>query len=99
MSMAGNGDRRARLVEMAISVGASVITSAVVVAWTISASLTSFRERIDSFDRQMRANGEQIASLNARDLAQVSQLSATDAHYQDILRRLDSIDRRLEPPR
>lgn len=89
-------DRRARLLEVFISVLASVVSSAVVVAWTISATFSEYSTRLEEHDRRFSATQSQLEALSVRQLTQERQIATSDAHYVDILRRLDSIDRKLE---
>lgn len=89
-------DRRSRLIEIAISVSASMISSSLVAAWTMSGLLSDLRNKQAEHDRVLTNNTQEIRALNTRDMMQISQQAASDAHYQDILRRLDSIDRKLE---
>lgn len=94
-----NGDRIPRLIEIALSVVASVITSAVVVAWTISSTLSELRTKSDQNAVQLNAIGASIQALQGHDTIQSEQIARAEAHYDDIVRRLDSIDRKLDNPR
>ena len=94
--MMASGDRKGRLIEIAISVAASIVSSALVMAWTMSATFTELRTKLNEQERIVNINTQEIRALGSRDVSQIAQQSATDAHYQDILRRLDSIDRKLE---
>ena len=92
----GQRERRARLLEVSISVIASVITSAVVVAWTISATLARMQARIDEHAAAIIEQSDRLNNLRDKDQAQGEAIATVEAHYADILRRLDSIDRKLE---
>ena len=94
--MTENSARRSRLIEIAISVLASIVSSALVMTWTMSATFTDLRNKVEEQERIVNINTQEISALNTRDMMQISQQAASDAHYQDILRRLDSIDRKLE---
>lgn len=53
-------------------------------------------ERIEQIGRQEQVIETRLLSSEQINSMQQSSLSATDAHYSDIVRRLDSIDRKLE---
>lgn len=89
-------DRRARFIEVLISVAASIFSSAVVVSWTLSASLTRLETRLNDHDREFVGVRSQIDGVTQRDITQGQQMAANEARYSDILRRLESIDRKLE---
>lgn len=92
----GARERRARLLEVSISVIASVLTSAVVVAWTISATLARMQSRIDEHSTALADQSLRLNQLRDSDTDQGQAIATVEAHYSDILRRLDSIDRKLE---
>lgn len=96
MSLEANGGRRARLWEIFWVVLSSAIGSAALVAATIPVTLARFEERITTQKASIEKNTRDIAGLQSHDSTQSAQQAAADAHYQDILRRLDSIDRKLE---
>lgn len=84
---------------MVISVASSIIASAVVVAWTISATLTEYRQRLQAHDSQLASMASSMQAIQARDGMQGEQLARSEAHWEDVVRRLDSIDSKLEPRR
>ncbi|MFO1465879.1 MAG: hypothetical protein U1F35_05475 [Steroidobacteraceae bacterium] len=53
-------------------------------------------ERLEQLSRDSIAVQARLNSAEQINNAQQSSMAATDAHYQDIQRRLDSIDRKLE---
>ena len=91
-------DRRARWGEIAISVGASAVVSAVTVSWSLSATLTSFREqltdhgrRIGQFEMQFPGASGDIASLKARQDGDDRSRIELDARLQRIEAKLDTV--------
>ncbi len=92
-------DRKARLIEVGLSVLASAAMSAVVAAWTMSATLATFKAKLDEHDRALEFKQQQVSILEGRQAVLEGKQQAADAHYQDILRRLDSIDRKLDEQR
>lgn len=92
-------ERRSRLIEVGLSVAASVIASSVVASWTLSEALATYAAKIDEHDRALNFKQQQIAALESRQLAYERTQAQGEAHYSDILRRLDSIDQKLESRR
>lgn len=89
-------DRRARWLEVGISVAASVLTSAIVVSWTLSAVLATMKTTQEEHDRRLMSQQAQITVLADRSVLAAERAARIDAQYGDILRRLESIDRKLE---
>ena len=88
---------RARWFEVAISVIASAIVSAVTVAWSLSATLAQFREQLNDHTRRLGAVESQLptatgelASLKARQDGDDRLRSELDARLQRIEAKLDS---------
>lgn len=88
-------DRRARLLEVFVSVAASALTSAVIVSWTLSATLSRFETQIAEHERRLVVQQAQMQTLGDRSVLAAEKIARVDAQYEDILRRLDSIDRKL----
>ena len=88
--------RKARVIEIMLSVAASAIGSALIVSWTLSATLATYHEQIEQHQRLIDTNTAQLAALNSRDVNQVSQLAAQNAAYAAILQRLDRIERKID---
>lgn len=88
--------RKARVIEIMLSVAASAIGSALIVSWTLSATLATYHEQIEQHQRLIDTNTAQLAALNSRDVNQVSQLAAQNAAYSAILQRLDRIERKID---
>lgn len=95
--------RTARILEVVISVFASIITSAVIVSWQLSAKLSNYENGIkangtdiialDAKSVQNRASIQGIETVNA---TQAAQIAVTDARYTEISRRLDSLDAKVD---
>jgi mannitol-specific phosphotransferase system IIBC component len=87
---------RARWAEIAISVGLSILTSAVVMAWTLSSKLAAFENTLEAQDKRIakveRDDAEQ--AVDHRD--QESRIAVQETRWSEVVRRLDSIDRKLE---
>lgn len=81
--------RKARVIEILLSVVASAVGSALLVAWTLSATLSEFNQKIN-------ANGGRLTALEARDLNQITQLAAQGQANGEILRRLERIEDKLD---
>lgn len=96
MSDTNGVGRRARLIEIVLSMAASAVGSALIVAWTLSATLANYHAQLEQHQRLIDANSAQLAALNSRDVNQVSQLAAQNAAYAAILQRLDRIERKID---
>jgi len=91
-----NGDRKARVIEIILSVVASAIGSAVIVAWTLSATLATYHEQLEQHQRLIDANSAEIRALSSGDRTQVGQLAKQEAANDEILRRLSRIENKLD---
>lgn len=89
-------ETRSRWAEIAISIIVSAIASGGAVTWTLSSTLEEFRGKIAEHDKLIAAQWARINAMEGTSNATSAQVSAIAAHYDDILRRLDSIDRKLE---
>ena len=89
-------EKRSRLFEVAVSIIVSAIASAGAVTWSLSATLEEFRSKISEHDKTLNAQWQRINGLEGGAQVNNAQVSAINAHYEDILRRLDSIDHKLE---
>lgn len=96
MSDTNGVGRRARLIEIVLSMAASAVGSALIVAWTLSATLANYHAQLKQHQRMIDANTAQLAALNSRDVNQASQLAAQNAAYSAILQRLDRIERKID---
>jgi uncharacterized coiled-coil protein SlyX len=82
-------EKRARMLEVALTMGAAIITSALVNMWTLSAQLSEFQTKIQTHDESLRQVVARIENMQLSTAALGSQVAVTEAHYSDILRRLD----------
>ena len=96
MSDTNGVGRRARLIEIVLSMAASAVGSALIVAWTLSATLANYHAQLEQHQRLIDANTAQLAALNSRDVNQASQLAAQERTNQEILRRLERIEDKLD---
>ena len=87
---------RARWIEIAVSVGLSIVTSAVVVAWTVSATLATFETKLESQVQEISYIKSQQQIAQSERSAQNSQIQVQASQWTEVVRRLDSIDRKLE---
>ncbi len=90
-----NGDK-ARWFEVGVSILASVGTTAAVVSWTLSAALSSIREKVEEHEKLIAGMGTVIAG-------QASTIASLSAHQDDADRfrseqndRLKSIEEKLD---
>lgn len=91
-----NGDRKARVIEIILSVVASAIGSAVIVAWTLSATLATYHEQLEQHQRLIDANSAELRALRGADRTQIGQLAKQEAANDEILRRLSRIENKLD---
>ena len=91
-------DNRSRWFEIGISVAASALVSAVTVTWSLSATLTSFREQLNDHGRRMAITESQtaiavseLASLKARQDGDDRGRVELDARLQRIEQKLDTV--------
>lgn len=92
MNLEANGGRRARILEIFLSVVASALGSALMLAWLLSATLATFREQLAQHSEQLRNAHVELANLEAHDSLQSTQLAVADARFAEILRRLQALD-------
>jgi septal ring factor EnvC (AmiA/AmiB activator) len=90
--MTTNGERRARWIEIAISIIASIVTSALVVSWSLSATLSQYGEKLSQHDRQYQNLDERVSAISAQTAAHGAQIAVTEAHFQDLVRRLEAFE-------
>lgn len=88
--------RRNRLLEVALSVGASIFSTLVLVTWTLSAKLESFNQNITSNKAMIADQNSKLATAEATNASQTAQLAVAQSRYDDIVRRLDSIESKVD---
>lgn len=94
---ANNGfDKHARWAELAVTIGASVIASAVTVSWTMASSLTRIEQQILQHQSRLDVQGGALIDMQGRVNGQGTQIAVVGSQFGDILRRLDTIDRKLD---
>lgn len=93
------GELRGRLIEVFMVAAISIVTSAVTVAWSLSATLESFRNKLDVHDKALDQDSRMIQSIVSTNAEQSTAISVSNAQFTEIQRRLDSIDRKLEEAR
>lgn len=94
-----DSERRSRWIEVILSVFASAATSAVVVSWSLSSTLTSLASSSAEHERAISSQQAQLTTLIARSMSVGERQATTDARYEEIQRRLKSIDDKLERAR
>lgn len=92
MNLEANGGRKARIVEIVISVLASAIGSAGMALWFLSATFASINAQLARHEEKISANMVELRNLAAHDSLQATQLAVADARFEEILRRLQSLD-------
>lgn len=68
------------------------INIGLVIGWGVAIILTA----TGSFIASISATNSKIEKLTSSDSQQIERIAKTEAYYTDILRRLDSIDKKLE---
>ncbi len=92
-----------RLLEVALTGVLSIIASAFVTSWTLSAKLTNFENGIKGNTDSIGVVAQQAVQLRSSIAAtegvnanQSAQIAVADARYGDIVRRLDSIEGKVD---
>ena len=91
-----NGDRKARVIEIILSVVASAIGSAVIVAWTLSATLATYHEQLEQHQRLIDANSAELRLLSGGDRGQAIQLARQEEANAAIIARLTRIEAKID---
>jgi membrane-bound ClpP family serine protease len=92
----GTQERTFRWIEVVGAALASAITSAVVVSWTISATLQELKSKAQEQDRRLSSVETTIQSTQSLDSLQTSQLAVTEANYKNIILSLDEIKTQMQ---
>lgn len=92
-----------RLIEVILTTLASAAVAAISVTWSVSASWTSMHEGQQKlFENQLRMEGrletieKQFATNSDLDQSQQIAIAETKAHNDDIIRRLASIEAKID---
>lgn len=91
-------ESRSRWAEIAITLAVSIIASVVSMTWTMSGTLSKFETTLANQEQRLKSleiSNREASSVNG---AQAAQLAVQESRWADVLRRLDSIDRKLERP-
>lgn len=92
-------EMRSRLIEVIVVAGVSILTSAVTVSWSLSATIEGFRNSLADHSKRIDQNATEIKTIVGTNAEQNTALSVNSTQYTEIQRRLDSIDRKLEEQR
>lgn len=90
---------RSRWLEIAISVGLSIATSATVVSWRISATLATFEAKTVEHDQGIEMLNARVAQVKEENGAQNVQIAVANSQFSEVLRRLDTIERKIDRTR
>lgn len=87
---------RSRWAELAITLAVSVITSALVMSWTLSAQLAEFKTTITVQGQRLDRIELTVAQNTSVNGSQTAQIAVQSTQWTEVIRRLDAIDRKLE---
>lgn len=87
---------RSRWIELGITLAASIITSALVMSWRMSASLAQFQDKLDSQEMRLERVESQAQQNSSANSTQNSEIAVQSSQWSEVIRRLDAIDRKLE---
>lgn len=89
-------EKQARTI-MGVPAMSVVFDSALTVAIIMAAiSIGKISEKVENLSQQQASMSARVTANDTIDSNQQVTLGKTEAHYDDILRRLESIDRKLE---
>lgn len=93
-------ERRSRWLELAISIIVAALsgslTCVATISWFLSGTLSRMQERSEVQGQQLQQLQAAVATIQTLDSAQGAQLAVGDAHYADLIRRMDSFDAKLD---
>lgn len=99
----GDMPRRDRWLELVVSVGVSIVSSGLAMTWLLSAKLAKFETTLDQqqtalvdLNNRVASNKSSLQGIETVNATQMSQIAVSDARYTDILRRLDSLDLKVD---
>ena len=96
MMTAPNGDKRARWIEIACAVIASIAASAAVNFLTIPVTLEQFRNKLTSLDQEMVATQQQLATEETRNMSQEVRIAVNSERITTNDQRWNQIDEQLK---
>ena len=88
-------DKKFRWVEVLVATAGSAATSAIVVSWTLSATLQELKTRSDEQAKRLSSIEQVMQSTQSLDSLQSTQLAVTDANYKNIIIVLGEIKDQL----
>jgi hypothetical protein len=89
-------ERTFRWIEVVGAAIASAITSAVVVSWTLSATLQELKTKSIEQDRRLNSIEASAQSTQSLDSLQSERLAAADANFKYIVISLDEIKQQIK---
>lgn len=92
-------ERTFRWIEVIGAAAASAATSAVVVSWTLSATLQDLKTRQQEQDRRLVAIETTQQQTQGLDSLQSQQIAVTDTNYKNIILSLEEIKRQIRDRR
>lgn len=94
---------RTRIAEVAIAAGASILASAFVTTWTLSAKLTAFEsgiktntESIVQLTQSVQKNQTAIGTIEGVNSTQAAQIAVGDARWVEVQGRLGRIENKVD---
>lgn len=88
--------RMGRLLELALGVIASVLTSAVTISWWMAGTLTELKNTGNTNSSAIQVHERILLDYGARISNQERAAAVTQAQYSEIVRRLEKIDNKLD---
>ena len=85
-----------RIAEVAATMIVSAISAAITVTWSVSALITRSTIRIDNLEGRISAVESRTNATEGINYAQQNSLAVNEARSQDILRRLDRIETKVD---
>lgn len=85
-----------RLLELALGVIASVLTSAVTISWWMAGTLTELKNTGNTNSSAIHVHERILLDYGARLSNQERASAVTQAQYGEIVRRLEKIDNKLD---
>lgn len=85
-----------RLLELALGVIASVLTSAVTISWWMAGTLTELKNTGNTNSSAIQVHERILLDYGARISNQERAAAVTQAQYSEIVRRLEKIDNKLD---
>lgn len=87
---------RGRLIEVVVVAVISIASSAITVSWSLSATLEHYRTKLDAHDKSIDRTETMVQDVISTNAQQNQAIAINNTQFQEIQRRLDSIDRKLD---